>query len=81
MPKKFMILLQEIERNIVHSRFIRKTANNAAAVRVFSKETLCTHLSITIQKGVCPTFLRVDRSINEMHKPRVLFAIDVFCNK
>jgi hypothetical protein len=32
-------------------------------------------------KGVCSIFLRVDRSINEIFKPRVLFLIEVFYKK
>ncbi len=31
--------------------------------------------------GICSIFLRVDRSTNEMHKPRAFFAIDVFDKK
>ncbi len=31
--------------------------------------------------GVCSIFLRVDRSINEIHKPRILNTIQVFFKK
>ncbi len=31
--------------------------------------------------GVCSIFLRIDRSINKIFKPRVLFLIEVFYKK
>ncbi len=33
------------------------------------------------QNGVCSIFLRVDRSINKIHKPRILFWLEVFYKK
>jgi hypothetical protein len=31
--------------------------------------------------GICSIFLSVDRSINEIHKPRILNTIEVFYKK
>jgi hypothetical protein len=36
---------------------------------------------ITAMDGVCSKLLRVDRSINEIHKTRALFSIEVFYKK
>jgi dimeric dUTPase (all-alpha-NTP-PPase superfamily) len=33
------------------------------------------------KSGVCSIFLLVNRSINEMHKPRALFSIEVIYKK
>jgi hypothetical protein len=40
-----------------------------------------SHFYIYSVVGVCSIFLRVDRSTNEIYKPRALFSIKIFYKK
>jgi hypothetical protein len=31
-----------------------------------------------LQQGVCSVFLRVDRSVHEIHKPSALYSVEVY---